>query len=254
MTWDAVEREIKETDVALIPIGSNEQHGYHMPMGSDTYCAFEVAKRTAEKENAIVAPAIPYGISHCHMSFPGTITLNTDTLFRVMTDICDSLFKHGVKKFVLINGHGHNNPTLQTFMDEFKAPRDVHLFLIQWWIAGFKLTTELWSPDREDLPDGHAADVETSAMLAIDPDLVDMDRADKVVLSTLGKSRIKFNKSTAAALLGYPVDLVTVSDFKQFTQSGVIGSALNASTDKGETVLNKVSDFLAELVRELKSL
>jgi len=254
MKWKEVQQELTETSVALIPVGSTEQHGYHMPMGSDTYCAFEVARRTAEKEKAIVVPAIPYGISHCHMLFPGTITLRTETLFHMVTDICESLFRHGIRNFIMVNGHGHNNPTLQTFMDEFKSERDVHLFIIQWWIAGFKLTPELWSTHREDLPDGHAADVETSGMLAINSDLVDMSKAEKVVLGTLGTSKITFNKSTSVGLIDCPVDLATISDFRRFTESGVIGSALNASKDKGEIVLDKVSDFLAELIRQLKSL
>ena len=254
ISWKEVEQELKKTKVVLIPVGSTEQHGFHMPMGADTYCAYEVAKRTAAKEKAIVVPAIPFGISHCHMSFPGTITLSCDTLFRVVMDVCTSLNKHGVDKFIFINGHGHNTPTLQTAMDEFKKERKVLLFVIQWWIAGFKLTPNLWSSNKEDLPDGHAADVETSGMLAINSQLVKMGKADRVVLSSLGKSAIKFNKSTSVVLKDYPVDLVTISDFKQFTKSGVIGSSLRATQEKGEIVLDKVSDFLAELIRELKKL
>lgn len=252
MSWEEVEQELKETSVALIPVGSTEQHGYHMPMGADTYCAYEVARRTAAKEKVIVAPAIPFGISHCHMSFPGTITLSCDTLFRVVSDICGSLNKHGVNKFIFVNGHGHNTPTLQTVMDEFKKEKGVFFFVVQWWVAGFKLTPQLWSSNKEDLPDGHAADVETSAMLAINSSLVNMNKADRVVMGSLGGSKIKFNKSTSAVLKDYPVDLTTIADFKQFTKSGVIGSSLAATKEKGEIVLDKVSDFLAELIRELK--
>lgn len=253
MKWEEVQQELKETNIALIPVGATEQHGYHMPMGSDTYCPYEVAKKTAEKEKAIVVPAIPFGISQCHMAFPGTITLTCDTLFRVVTDICESLAKHGIDKFIIINGHGHNRPVLRTFMDEFKKRRDVFLFLIEWWIAGFKLTPELWSPNREDLPDGHAADVETSGMLAINSNLVNMSKADKVVLGSLGNTNIKFNKSTSVVFKDYPVDITTISNFKQFTKSGVIGSSLEATKKKGEILLDKVSDFLAEFIRELKT-
>jgi creatinine amidohydrolase len=254
MKWKDVQEELKQTSVALVPIGSTEQHGYHMPMGSDTYCAFEIARRTAEKEKALVVPAIPYGISHCHMSFPGTVSLHTHTLFCLLNDICESLFQHGVDKFIMVNGHGHNNPTLQTFIDEFKSTKQAYFFIVQWWIAGFKLTPDLWSADPGDLPDGHAADVEASGMLAINSDLVDLNKTEKVTLGTLGKSNIKFNKSTSAQLIGYPVDLATVSDFKDLTESGVIGSSLDASKTKGEIVLDKVSDFLAELTRQLKAI
>ena len=256
MKWDDFEKEIKETDVALIPVGATEQHGNHMPLGSDTYCALEVARRTAEKENAIVAPVISYGISQCHMSFPGTITLRAETLIRILDDICESLYTHGISKFILINGHGHNNPVIRTFMNEFKLKknRDVHLFLTEWWNPGVKLTRELWSNDPEDLPDGHAADVEASAMLAIKPQLVDIDTGGKVVLGALGNSKIIFNKSTSARLEGYPIDLLTISDFKSFTESGIIGSSLNATKEKGEKVLDKAAEFFAALVRELKSI
>lgn len=256
MTWKEAENEMKSAGVALIPIGATEQHGHHMPLGSDTYCSTEVAKRTAEREKAIVVPAIPYGISRCHMSFPGTITLSTNTLIHVVDDICESLFAHGIKKFILINGHGHNNPILRTFMNEFKLKKgnDVYIFLTEWWNPGQKLTPELWSRDPKDLPDGHAADVECSAMLAIKPNLVEMDKVEKVVLGRLGTSEIRFTKSTSARLKDYPVDLLTISDFKQFTESGIIGNAVDASKEKGEKVLDKAADFFADLVREIKAI
>jgi creatinine amidohydrolase len=254
MSWDEVQEDLKQTRVALIPVGSNEQHGYHMPLGSDTFCADAVARRTAAKENAVVVPAIPYGISHSHMSFPGTITLSCKTLFRVVTDVCECLYRHGVDRFILVNGHGHNSPTLQTVMDEFKRNHKAYFFLIQWWIAGYRLTPGLWTSKPEELPDGHAAEVEAAGMLAINSALVKMGKAEKVLLGTLGESKIKFHKSTMAALKGYPVDLTTVEDFENLSKSGVVGSPLGASKEKGEIVLDKVTDFLADLVRELKKI
>jgi creatinine amidohydrolase len=254
MSWDEVKEDLKQTRVALIPVGSNEQHGYHMPLGSDTFCADAVARRTASKENAVVVPAIPYGISHSHMSFPGTITLSCKTLFRVVTDVCECLYKHGINRFIFVNGHGHNSPTLQTVMDEFKRNHKAYFFLIQWWIAGYRLTPGLWTSKADELPDGHAAEVEAAGMLAINSTLVKMGKAEKVQLGTLGESKIKFHKSTMAALEGYPVDLITVEDFENLSKSGVVGSPLGASKEKGEIVLDKVTDFLADLVRELKKI
>ncbi len=254
LSWDEAEKELKTTHVALIPVGSTEQHGYHMPLGSDTYCADAVARRTAAKESVIVVPAIPYGISHSHMSFPGTITFSCETLFRAVTDVCECLYKHGVNRFIFVNGHGHNGPTLQTVMDEFKRNHEAYFFLIQWWIAGYRLTPDLWTSKKDELPDGHAAEVEAAGMLAIDSTLVKMGKAEKVLLGTLGKSKIKFHKSTMAALKDYPVDLTTVEDFEHLSKSGVVGSPLGATKEKGEIVLDKVTDFLADLVRELKKI
>lgn len=76
---EEVEHELKETKVALILVGSTEQYGYHMSVGSDSYCAYEVVRSTAAKEKVIFTPVIPFGISHCHIFFPGTITLSCDT-------------------------------------------------------------------------------------------------------------------------------------------------------------------------------
>jgi len=252
MKWLEVQEEIRETKVALIPVGATEQHGYHMPMGSDSYCAAEVAARTAAKETALVVPVIPYGISHCHMSFPGTITLRCETLAMVVTDICESLYAHGINKFIFINGHGHNGPTLATAMDEFSKDKDVSMFVIPWWIAAGKLTKELWDYNNGNLPDGHAADIECSGALAIDESLVDTDKLDRVVLGKLAGTEIKFHKSTAVTFGDYPVELATISDFSQFTDSGLIGGCLNATKEKGEKALEAVSDFLAEFIRDLK--
>jgi len=254
MTWDEVKRDLIETRVALIPVGSTEQHGYHMPLGSDTYCAEAVAKRTAAKENCVVIPAIPYGISHSHMSFPGTITLSCQTLFRVVTEICECLYRHGVNKFILINGHGHNGPTLQTVMDEFKKSHEAYFFLINWWIAGYRLTPNIWASQKDELPEGHAAEIETAGMLATYPALVKMEKAEKILLGTLKNTKIKFNKSTVALLKDYPVELTTVQDFDELSKTGVVGSPLGATKEKGEIVIDKVTDFLADLIRELKKL
>ena len=253
LSWEEAQKELKEADVAIIPVGSTEQHGRHMPLGADTYAPFEIAKRTTEKEKVIVAPAIPYGISQCHMSFPGTITLRCETLSHVLADIFESLYKHGIKKFIILNGHGHNGPSIQTAMDEFKAKAGDALFLLfAWWVAGFKLTPKLWSTAKGDLPDGHAAEVETSVMLSIKPNLVNMSQADKVILGALGKTDIRFSKSTSMNFKDYPIEITTISDFKQFSQSGVVGSAIGATKEKGDQVIERVTDFLAELIRDLK--
>ena len=252
MKWSEVEQELKNSHVALIPVGATEQHGHHMPMGSDSFCAEEVARRTAAKETALVAPVIPYGISHCHMAFPGTITLRCETLAMMIVDICESLYTHGVDKFIFINGHGHNGPTIATAMDEFSKDKQVRMFALPWWIAAGNLTKDLWDYSNGNLPDGHAADIECSGALAIDESLVDASKFDRVILGRLEGTRIKFHKSTAVSFGDYPVAISTISDFKQFTDSGLIGGCLNASKEKGEAALEAISNYLAEFIRDLK--
>ena len=186
------------------------------------------------------------------MDFPGSITLTCPTMAKVIMEICESLYAHGVDKFIFVNGHGHNGPSINIAMDEFKQGKEVFMVLIPWWIAGGKLTKELWDYTNGNLPDGHAADIETSGVLAINKDLVDMTRAGRVVLGEVGGTKIKFHKSTAVSLGDYPIEMTTVSDFKKFTDTGLIGGALNATAEKGEKVLEAISDYLAELIREMK--
>jgi creatinine amidohydrolase/Fe(II)-dependent formamide hydrolase-like protein len=87
-------------------------------------------------------------------------------------------------------------------------------------------------------------------MLSIKPNLVNLGKADRVVLSSLGKTQIKFSKSKSVGLKNYPIDIITISDFKQFTKSGVIGSAIGATREKGEIVIDKVTDFLADMIKK----
>ncbi|RKX99981.1 creatininase family protein, partial [Candidatus Poribacteria bacterium] len=105
-TWE----EVKEANVeiAILPIGSIEQHGRHLPLGTDWLIADRLARELGERLNAYVLPALPYGNSQEHMGFPGTIPLRPQTLALVIEDIILSLRHHGIKKVVVLSTHGGN--------------------------------------------------------------------------------------------------------------------------------------------------
>ncbi len=116
MTWPEVEEILKETDIALVPIGAIEQHGPALPVDNDAHIATEFTTRVAEriwsKQKVVVIPTISFGFSPHHMQFKGTITLSESTLANMIVDVCKSLEHHGFKRIILINGHGGNTTAI----------------------------------------------------------------------------------------------------------------------------------------------
>ncbi len=254
LTWDQAREALAAAEVALIPVGAVEQHGYHMPLGSDTFAATVVAERVAERSGALLVPTIPYGLSDCHMAFPGTVTVRPETLAHYLYDISDSLCRHGLRRFLFINGHGHNGPAIKIVMEELKRHHHAFAASVDWWDLGFQLTKGLWSARPEDLPPGHASEVECAALLATHPELVRMDRHQPGFLGPVQGTGIAAKKSTVLRLGDLPGDLTSALNFDEITASGVVGNAAGATAEKGNAVLEKVVDYLTRFVQELRKL
>ena len=118
MTWREVEQALTHTDMVVIPVGSNEQHGPHLPLGTDTFAALETCKLLAQRTDILVAPVVLAGVSEHHMGFPGTITLSPETFEAVVIDTARSLIRHGFKKLMIFNGHGGNTPALRAAVEK----------------------------------------------------------------------------------------------------------------------------------------
>ncbi|MCB0643966.1 MAG: creatininase family protein, partial [Phaeodactylibacter sp.] len=115
MSWPEIEEKLKEVDTAILPCGAIEQHGPHLPVDVDYYDADWMAKVVAEQcqePRPFVLPAIPYGVSYHHSAFKGTISVTNNALSALVYDIGMSLAHNGIKKLVILNGHGDNKPTL----------------------------------------------------------------------------------------------------------------------------------------------
>src|SRR5690625_633369 len=129
MTWPEIKEALKTAKVAIVPIGAQEQHGYHIAEGCDSYRAEKFCELLGEKAfpKVVVTPTINYGISPHHMDFPGTITLRPETLINILDDIVNSLSQHGIKKFLFINGHGGNNAAMAVAADKVARKYDVEV-------------------------------------------------------------------------------------------------------------------------------
>lgn len=178
MKWEEVEEALgRSENVAIVPVGSTEQHGKHLPLGSDSFAAIGLADDVAKRTGAVVAPPIWFGWSPHHMWLPGTITLRPETLIDVVVDVCKSLIHHGFRKIVIINGHRMANlPPLQLACARVEQETDSIVKLVDPMPMSEEIREELDIP-----PLGHADEMETSHMLFLLPELCEMEKVVKYV-------------------------------------------------------------------------
>lgn len=173
-SWKETEQLIKDSKgVAIIPIGSIEQHGFHLPLGTDSYVAITLAEEAAKKANVILIPPLWFGWSPHHMVLSGTITISPEVLIGLTYDIISSLKRHGVDKIILINGHRIVNIVWMQIAAE-KAQRELGV------------TVKIFDPAymSKDIVGklgfgavGHSEEVETSHMMYKYPELVHLELA-----------------------------------------------------------------------------
>jgi len=158
--------------VALIPVGATEQHGPHLPVGTDTIVATAVAEAAAV-DRALVLPAIAFGASYFHgTTLPGTIAFAGEDAAAVAVRVAESCVDSGVRRVMFVNGHVGNSAPLWLACDRFRRQHpDRRIGVMQWW----DLTADIARRATEDAVDWHANAAETSLMLAIRPELVDTD-------------------------------------------------------------------------------
>lgn len=165
--------------VVIIPIGSTEQHGPHLPVNTDMNCCWTIATRAAqavEEFPVIVTPPIWSGQSPHHMRFPGAITLKLHTLVDVITEICESIAAHGFKKMIVLNGHGGNSALVQTLCQhKLRYENGLEVIPITYWDLIPEVFKEVMEVDRPGV--GHAGEAETSLQLYLQPDLVEWSLA-----------------------------------------------------------------------------
>jgi creatinine amidohydrolase/Fe(II)-dependent formamide hydrolase-like protein len=242
LSWPEAEERIREVDVALLPIGSIEQHGPHLPLDTDAFDADYLAKRVAEAcsdPKPLVLPLISYGVSYHHAEFKGTISLRNDTLSRLVYDIGMAVARTGVKKLLIINGHGGNDPALNYAAQMIN--RDARIFVG----VDTGETSEIDIERIVETPnDVHAGEIETSTSLAVRPHLVRLDRATKLV-PQFSSRYMNFSSRRGVSWHAYT---------KKISSTGVIGDPTKASAEKGEKMWQTMIAHLVALVEDLKSM
>ena len=230
LTRDEFAQAMRKGRWLLLPFGSVEQHGPHLPLGTDLFYAEHICLAVAERVNGLVAPGFPYGICRTMRNFPGTVSLSPETFAPLVREILAGYARHGAKKMVLLAGHAEDA--------QEGAMREAALSLVNADPALRILVIGPYAflgPIRERTGlvgrDGHAGSIETSEMLVIAGDRVHLDRMPQVTRPRLSKFQVLANPENE-----FP--------------SGVRGDTSKASQTLGDRALNHT---VAEIVRVLQS-
>ncbi len=240
LTWPEARSRFREVDIALLPVGSIEQHGPHLPLDVDAFDAEYLAAQTAaacSDPKPIVLPLIPYGVSYNHDDFAGTISVGPDTLAKMVHEVGLSVARHGITKLVIINGHGGNVPSLRFAAQMIN--RDAHIFTC---VETGETSDADLAALVETNNDVHAGELETSTTMALRPHLVPMDKAKKFV----PKFSSGYLDFTSRRYVEWFARTARISG------SGVMGDPTKATREKGERVWKVMIGNLVEFVEALK--
>jgi creatinine amidohydrolase len=246
MTWPEVEERLKECDIALVPLGSTEQHGPALPVGNDHFIATQFAYRAAEivwdVHKVVVTPTVNFGFSPHHMEFPGTITLSELTLSSMIADICHSLAQHGFKKIILVNGHGGNETAIQNAMHDIHGNINAKVYNVNWYsLVGDKIK-EIITP-----PAYHACDMETSTAWYLGQRVLEDKRVDE-------PGKVLVPGFIIPDMLAPPPKASVSYNFKEITESGVVGYSTKATKEKGKLIADVVLDRMVSFIIEVAKL
>ena len=163
MNYLEVNEYLQHHDSIVIPVGSLENHGLHMPLGTDFLIPDEIARLIHNKSPLLIAPTVNYGATDDLVGFPGTVSIGTEGLIALLRSICDQLYDYGFRHFLILNGHGGNTAAIQTVgMHLYR--KGAYLANLNWWLMAGQLNPQ-WAG-------GHGGGEETAGVMAVDPKLI----------------------------------------------------------------------------------
>lgn len=235
LTWPEVRAEIERgRDTIVVAFGAVEQHGHHLPLGTDALFGDELSRVLAERLDAFRAPTVRVGCSRHHLAFPGTMSIEEPTFHALVGDIVRGWSGHGFRRIVLLPTHGGNFAPLGAALEKLEPLEGVRVVAIS--DLGLLIQATLGLGAELGVPPGeggiHGGEWETSMMLALWPELVKMDRAEP----------------------GYTGDLETgiqrflADGVQSISENGVVGDPRGASAEHGRLYLERIIDLAAELV------
>ena len=222
--------------VGVIPVGVLEPHASHLPLGTDMFSAHFMACKAAEQEPAIVFPAYPYGINIESAHLPGSLVIRREVAFALLENICDEMGRHGLKKIVLLNGHGGNRFYLPLFVQtlpEKEKPYVAYYADLPYYPGADEVI--------ETEETGHACEAETSQILYIQEELVKMGQRPPDPFTNLQR-----NQSLAQTGAYSPVDWYAMYPIMY------VGDASRATVAKGKVIMDKLVAATVSLLRAVK--
>lgn len=239
LTWEEARRALQVARLALVPVGSIEQHGPHLTLDTDLAVAEAMARRLAADlgDEGVLCPPLGYGLSEHHMRFPGTMTLRPDTFVGVFADIVESLASWGVRRVLVVNGHGGNIDALRLVSRNARRDHGTLLAAVMWaQLAAAEIAERAQSPQY-----GHACEIETSVAMYLVPDRV---RGDLI-----GPPGTRRSVDSLTDPPNTRVDMAIWLD--EWTDDGALGDPTKATPELGGEIVTVAYERALAFARRL---
>lgn len=255
MAWTDVREYLKKNDMVIIPLGSTEQHGPHLPLGTDFYEALAMSKMISARTGVVVAPVLFAGYSEYHSGFPGTLSLKPETMEEVLFETAHMLMKYGFRRFLFFNYHGGNRIIEQNVIHRVnKTTRAV--------AVSIGIGSPAQKEEEGEFFDWHAGVSETSIMLYLKPELVRMERAEKPVIrfTPRQKKLLELSKENPAlasvfsSLLGVEEETEKGGSSAELSSNGIwsFSDPKKATAERGEKEVKAMVDAAVQFIEAWK--
>ncbi|MHB8194314.1 MAG: creatininase family protein [Bellilinea sp.] len=243
-------KQVDELDraktIVILPCGSMEQHGPHLPNGMDTQVATKVAELVCQnadnKMDCLLLPPVPYGQSPEHMDFPGTISFSAETYITLLKEICGSVARHGFKKMYIINGHGGNISAIGAAAFDIRDQFNLTIFMFNVWAVISDIALKHTKREAPHQIDAHGGEIETSLMLHLTPKNVHMEWSVDEENPRLKQGKV--------INLGGPVSF-NWNSLQDIAPSGISGMASFGTSEKGLVIFDALVDLATQGLLEI---
>jgi creatinine amidohydrolase len=248
-TWPEIKEFAKQDAIVIVPTAAVEEHGHHLPLDTDALITYHIATRAAQESDSpvLVMPTVWIGYESHHMDFPGTIDVDWELFIRYGLTITKSLAHHGFKRMLILNGHGSNRPLIEVIARQTVIDNPGTLCAaISWW--EFSDAQRVFNEMRESEITSHACELETSAYLAIEPELVQMDKAVRDIHYDMSE-HVWSDLAGRKPRPEYKNALKMMEIWSTVSETGTRGDPTKATAEKGKAVIDAaVSEFVETLV------
>ena len=261
LSYVDVAEYLKTQDLVMVPIGSCEKHGAHLPLGTDSMITIGVVEPAARKAGVLHTPLLPVGYSPHHMGLMGqgvgTLSLSAETANRILYEIGRCLIFHGFNKIVYVTHHGSNTKIIDLFLRRLRYETGAFL-------AFYKTPTErechvvadIIEGPPEETPGWHAGEIETAMIMAYDSDLVDMSRAQQDRAHAPQWMGPAFSKKDGMGTVIFQgsENIFVPMEHHDYSDTATIGNPFRGNPEKGKRLFERGSDHLAAFLEEVKKI
>lgn len=237
LTQPEIEAQFAKNPLMILPAGSVEQHGAHLPTGTDIFAANVISHAVAERMDGLVLPGGPLGVTPMHMPFAGTISLSPDTYMRLIRETCVSTARHGAKELLILNWHEGNSSSLTIAAESLHRDHGMTVLIVH----ACYVAAEMYGKEYGGLT--HGGEIEALAVLAYRPELVHLDRIQRSSDHQHGHRMDKLRRTSNFQ----PV----LTDIRSIAPSGWYGTPEHATIEKGLSMLEGLADCIAKQAADI---